>query len=344
MFDPKVDGFSDLRLVKAMDRLSVNGQLAYTEKQLFYAVSGRKVVGPTLGQRLRRGPRWPKHIVPTLESSRFSGLLDTWLSLGGATRGRLIRATDLASAPNRHPAGGAVPAEIAAHGFDRAIVVDSAEVAIMLVANNFHVDRRCAVISADGYPEAFLGSLLELLNRNPNLVVAVAHGARLDSMDLVGRIRAWFPATTVRLVEVGLRPRQVISSKLFATTPASADGPDDATLNHNSLARLSDDERRWLAWGLSTDLESLAPAQLMRVLTQAFNQLAQHDEQQLGRPNRTSSAHPQDGSRHFDEVTPGWPGVIFLDSGGDRDGAENVSTFDDSDGFGFDGADFDGDG
>ena len=42
--------------------------------------------------------------------------------------------------------------DIADYSFDRAVICDRARTADLLIANNFHFENNCAVLSVDGYP------------------------------------------------------------------------------------------------------------------------------------------------------------------------------------------------
>ncbi|MGF1596231.1 MAG: hypothetical protein ACFCVK_04775 [Acidimicrobiales bacterium] len=306
VFNAASDGFSDVRLMRAMDRLSAGGRLAYTENQLYYAVTGRRVVKPGVVKRLRRAPHPPEHTVAVLSPGRFQASLGRWFDAGAEVRGRLLLRHEIAEDHNRQPREGTVlHPELTAHGFGRLVVVDHAPMAVMLVANNFHVDQRCAVISEDGYPETFRVELAEVLNRNPQLVVAAVHGATIPAMGLVRRLRSWFPNPSTRLIEVGLRPAQVIKANL----PANRDNrrqPDLTVLDDPLLARLDEWEREWLAWGLSTRLDSLSPQGLMNAISRVFTAMARDDERAL--TERALAVTAVGG----DDVAPTAPGLGAL--------------------------------
>ncbi|NET29771.1 hypothetical protein [Okeania sp. SIO1I7] len=46
-----------------------------------------------------------------------------------------------------------INSEVTAYSFDRLIVCETAEIAQFLIANNFHFEHNCAVLSIDGYPQ-----------------------------------------------------------------------------------------------------------------------------------------------------------------------------------------------
>lgn len=331
LFNASANGYSDLRLVNAMNRLSAEGRLAYTDEQLFYAVSGRKLQRKGLVQSLLRRKGVPPHVVSTSDAGTFQRDLRTWVEAGGQVPGRLLTADDISRDPNRQTHGDGPSPDLTAHGFDRAVVVDSAAVAVMLVANNFHVDHRCAVLSEEGYPEAFRGELLTVLNRNPDLRVAVLHGASPAGLGLIHRIRGWFPDPRINLIEVGLRPAQVTKAKLYTAQGPRPGKPSIEVLDDPNLARLADWERDWLAWGLSTPLATIGPTKLMSVLGKVLSSAARIAEDEVARSGRSSRS---DSTGYNDA------GLWFWDLGDD----DELGDDDQSDDHGFDGADFDGDG
>lgn len=336
------DGFSDLRLVLAMERLSMQGRLAYTDHQLHYAVAGEKTIRKALLTRLRRKPGHPDYRGTPHTYEAFQQALGRWTSAGGRVHGRLLPVGAMGDAPNRTRAAGStgLPPDLAGHGFDRVVVVDSVATAVMLVANNAHVDLRCAVLSEDGYPEAFAGELVELLNQNPALTVVAAHGASLAGCGLARRLRTWFPQA--RIIDVGLRPAQIRAANLYAERdPQAAAGgagpgggstatnaPNAEISGHPDLLRLDEWEREWLGWGLYSPLATVGPTRLIRVLSQAFANAAMLDEQSFADPSGAAPRAVERNRRHQD-TTDG--GIYWWDD----------HQPDDDEGFG---ADFDGDG
>lgn len=325
------DGFSDLRLVKAMDRLSAGGRLAYTDHQLYYAVAPKQTVRKGFVKRLTRSAGHPPYRAAALDVERFRRSLGAWFEAGGWTVGQMLAVDEMGSAPNRLAAGRpGVPAELTAHGFDRALIVEDAATAVMLVANNVHLDHRCAILSEDGYPEAFRLELLELLNRNPALVVAVLHGAHPHGMGTAHRLRGWFPRA--QLIEIGLRPDQVTRGDLCVERNRTITEPDPVVLADPGLSRLTGWEREWLAWGLTTPLAALGPAAIMRIVGRHFARAAALAEQGYTDPAVATAIAPEPGghARRRDPGGDGDGGIWWWDLGSDDDR--------------FDGDDFDGDG
>ena len=64
-----------------------------------------------------------------------------------------------------------INSEITAYSFDRVIVCDTAKIAQFLIANNFHFEHNCAVLSIDGYPQNIFTTVMEMLRQNPDLKI-----------------------------------------------------------------------------------------------------------------------------------------------------------------------------
>ena len=347
MFSVPNDGFTDRKLVNAMNRLSNDGIGAYTEQQLLHALATKRVVKPGVFSRFSKSPKVPRYSASSFDAAHFGPRLQQWRQSGGMVVGRLLDAAAIAADSNRQ-AGTPLSPQMTPHSFDRVVMVDTAETAVMLIANNFHVDQRCVVISEDGYPEAFRDPLVNLLRENPNLVVAVLHDASIAGAGMAERAKAWFPGPTVRILEVGLRPRHAIKGNLHVDRSDKRKLPDETLLADAGLGRYELNEREWLAWGLSSPLGALSPKRTMNVLADVFNSLAMFDE-------RRSNDDDDGGYDDYDYIDnrDGVPMMFWLDdigsdsgsNSGSSDGfAKGFASFDDGDGVGFDGGDFDGDG
>jgi hypothetical protein len=166
-----------------------------------------------------------------------------------------------------------VRSDVAAFSFDRAIVTDRWETAAMLVANRFHFEHNCAVLSHDGFPGDIAETVMAMLRRNPDLTVFALHDASPDGclLPLLLRDKEWFPDTSVRIVDVGLRPAMVRQIPLPALHLLS--GQD-----HPLLAEvLPPKDVAWLAGGHVGELAALRPPQVMRAVHQAIAAVAAAD-------------------------------------------------------------------
>jgi hypothetical protein len=159
-----------------------------------------------------------------------------------------------------------VSADVAAFSFDRAVVTDRWETAQMLVANRFHFEHNCAVLSRDGYPDGIADTVKEMLRRNPRLTVFALHDASPGGclLPLALRDAEWFPESAIRIVDLGLRPETVRHLRIPALAGAPAQVPP-------RLAELLPaEDAAWLAEGHTAELAALRPAQVLRAAYQGI--------------------------------------------------------------------------
>ncbi|MBC6422540.1 MAG: hypothetical protein GDA38_14165 [Hormoscilla sp. SP12CHS1] len=100
--------------------------------------------------------------------------VDNWVNSWTQWNGPISKMLPTANEEN---ASVAVSSEIAAYSFDRVVVCEHAEIAQMLIANNFHFENNCAVLSITGYPQSIFSTVLEMLRRNQELKVYTLHDA-----------------------------------------------------------------------------------------------------------------------------------------------------------------------
>src|SRR5262249_17195627 len=99
--------------------------------------------------------------------------------------------------------------DIGDYSFDRAVIVDRARTVDLLVANNFHFENNCAVLSIDGYPKGPFQTIKKMLKRNPKLQAFVLHDPALRGCRLAQQLVTdpeWFGGTGLRVIDLGLRP------------------------------------------------------------------------------------------------------------------------------------------
>jgi hypothetical protein len=348
-FEPTTDTHrvTDGQLKAAIDRLSGESRVMFTERELWYEFN-RKWMQPNAW----RSPYGCLPLLGVLPAVlALAGVLDMGMILvgifGGAVglvAGILLsnRANRLSPRPPRPPripfdqfrakylarwnavhgeipallpprqaarlpAPRGVPADVAAFSFDRAVVTEHWETAAMLVANRFHFEHSCAVLSRDGYPEGIAETVKEMLRRNPALTVFVLHDASIGGCLLPAALRddEWFPEASVRIVDVGLRPETVRKLRL----PAIHGRPGKVPPRLAEL--LSAEDVEWLERGNVGELASLRPPQVMHALTRAIAAAA--------------AADGADGGYGYDG---GGGGIIWF--GGMGGGGDTSST----DGFG----------
>ena len=316
-FEPTTDSswLTDVQFKRAVDRVSGDGKVRFTARNLWYEVHRRwmssgvwhrtySVSGPALLGALpgfvlaywlsipalywlaavgavgaaggsaygtwrdNRRPPSPQGSPRTPFEHFQTQHLPRWIEVNGPIPGLLPpREEALAAMPKE------VPADVAAFSFDRAVVTDTWETAQMLVANRFHFEHNCAVLSLDGYPDRIAGTLKEMLRRNPRLTVFALHDASPDGLHLplVLREPEWFPDPAVRIVDLGLRPETVKRLRIMTR-------PGPAVLRPPRLTKtLTEEELTWLSHGNVGELAALRPAQLMRAVYRGIVAAGPHD-------------------------------------------------------------------
>ena len=302
-FEPQTDPhrYTDEQFKKAIDRVSGDGKVRFTERHLWYEVhrawksfrvvreayivAAPALVGAFPGFALayvfsapallwvaaggavamvgaevfgtwRKNRREPPPVgPPRTPFEDFRQPLARWVEVHGSIPGLLPPRREAAAAMPRK-----VPADVAAFSFDRAVVTDRWETAQTLVANRFHFEHNCAVLSRDGYPDGIADTVKEMLRRNPRLTVFALHDATPDGCRLPLDLREpeWFPDPAVRIVDLGLRPNTVKRLRLFTLTGPAMPRPP---LPEGMLA---EEELAWLAQGNVGELAALRPALAMR--------------------------------------------------------------------------------
>lgn len=295
-FDPKLsDEFTDQYFAKALTSLSVNNTLYFTPHQLYYFLNARKsrmrlwwpglVVLGVAVLSLCTG-FWPLSLLLLVGAIvLWLPVVRNWLRL---TLGRPLKFTYEMVEKSRSrweanngkikqllppPAQPSLPAqvskEITAYSFDRAVICDRDEIAHFLIANNFHFENNCAVLSINGYPQSIFSTVLEMLHRNPQLKVYALHDASPVGVQLVHRLRTtprWFAESQgLAIYDLGLLPRQVMKRNLFVRQE-SASAQQARALPEAVRSGLQPDEIKWLAEGKFVELESLTPLVLLKLL------------------------------------------------------------------------------
>lgn len=160
--------------------------------------------------------------------------------------------------------------DVTAYSFDRLIVCDSADIAQFLIANNFHFENNCAILSVTGYPESIFQTTMDMLRRNPELKVYALHNCTPRGLGLINRLRTssnWFQNSNITIIDIGITPRQAIGAKkniFIETSPQSAS--EASQLPSEIRNNLSPDELQWLQAGNFVNLESFRPQQLIQII------------------------------------------------------------------------------
>jgi hypothetical protein len=198
--------------------------------------------------------------------SDFPGWVTKWQQVNGSIEKML-------PLPREESTPVVIDSDATAYSFDRLVVCDSAPVAQMLIANNFHFENNCAILSITGYPQSIFSTAMEMLRRNPELQVYALHDCSPRGLELLHHLRSspqWFPDSTIAIIDVGLSPRQVMAVPgMFVQTSA-----DSAAAARQMPAEvryaLSASEIIWLEAGNFVELESFTPKRLIQILNRGI--------------------------------------------------------------------------
>jgi hypothetical protein len=153
--------------------------------------------------------------------------------------------------------------ELESYSFDRAVVCDQNGTVDLLLANDFHFENNCAVITAGGYPQHAFPVVRKMLRKNPRLEVYVLHDATPYGCRLAYELRndpEWFGGTDVSVFDAALRPGHAMKTPTLCwavNTPVSA---------HPALTEA---ERAWLCTR-KMELAAVRPEQVIKRLFRAM--------------------------------------------------------------------------
>ena len=202
----------------------------------------------------------------TIELNQFQGWLDTWVRINSMTK--------LLPPPRALNANTAVSPDVSAYSFDRLVVCDRPEIAQFLIANNFHFENNCAVLSITGYPQSIFDTIMQMLRRNPDLKVYALHDCTPRGIGLVDHLRTspnWFSNSSAIIIDIGIFPRQIIAAgdNMFVLSSESS-APDAVQLPPAIRQDLSAEELHWLELGNYVELESFSAQRLIQILNRGI--------------------------------------------------------------------------
>ncbi|OBQ40267.1 MAG: hypothetical protein AN487_02155 [Anabaena sp. CRKS33] len=193
--------------------------------------------------------------------------LDSWLRKWQQINGKVDK---VLTSQQEQIAPKSINPDITAYSFDRLVVCDSANMAQLLIANNFHFENNCAILSITGYPQSIFNTTMEMLRRNPDLKVYAIHDCSPKGVSLVHHLRTsekWFLNSNMTIIDLGLLPRQIIASQGKMFIRFSSQLKDEAKkLSVDIRQSLTADELAWLDTGNFVELESFTPQKLIQVL------------------------------------------------------------------------------
>ncbi|MCC2691604.1 hypothetical protein [Nodularia sp. LEGE 04288] len=195
--------------------------------------------------------------------SQFQDWLNRWQQINGSI-------LKILPSPRQQIAPVAINPDVTAYSFDRLVVCDSAAIAQLLIANNFHFENNCAILSITGYPESIFDTTMQMLRRNPYLKVYSFHDCSPQGVGLVHHISTspnWFQDSNVAIIDLGLLPRQIMAAKRGMFIQSSGNSAQTAKeLPGEVRQSLSAEELAWLEAGNFVELESFSPRKLMQIL------------------------------------------------------------------------------
>lgn len=202
---------------------------------------------------------------PLIEWNQFREWLNRWQQINPIAT--------LLSPPSENALPAAIDPEVTAYSFDRLVVTDSATIAHVLIANNFHFENNCAILSITGYPQSIFQTTMEMLRRNPKLEVFAFHDCSGEGMALGHHLRThsqWFANTTIEIFDVGLRPRQVVALPNVSIANTTESANVAKRLAPAVRQQLSADELAWLDEGNVVLLESFTTQRLIQALNRGI--------------------------------------------------------------------------
>ena len=212
----------------------------------------------------------------TINQDLFQNWVNRWQQINGTI-------TNMLPSPRQENTPANINSDITAYSFDRVVVCDRPEIAQLLIANNFHFENNCAVLSITGYPENIFSTVMEMLRRNPDLKVYALHDASPRGVSLVNHLRTsdnWFLNSDVTIYDLGLLPRQFIDNSKVFVQQKEEYAADAKNLSIDVKRDLTAAEIEWLESGKFIELESFTPKRLLRVVTQGIAKSLQPDSLQ----------------------------------------------------------------
>jgi hypothetical protein len=203
---------------------------------------------------------------PSIDLKQFKGWMNTWTEINSMAK--------VLSSPRDTNANVTVSPDVSAYSFDRLVVCDRSEIAQFLIANNFHFENNCAVLSITGYPQSIFDTTMEMLRRNPDLKVYALHDCSPRGIGLVDQLRTspnWFRGNSAIIIDIGLLPRQIIAAgdNMFVLS-SEQNARDARQLSAQIRQDLSAEELEWLELGNYVELESFSPQKLIQILNRGI--------------------------------------------------------------------------
>jgi hypothetical protein len=272
-FEPKKgDPLTDGAFKAAIDAVSANGKVKWGVEHLYWEVRRRRTRSPfaRLFRWLSDKVSGPSTLGPN-NDPEFDSLWQRWVGAHGQPQGLIVRKEQPKQRKAQEP-------DIADYSFDRAVICDRPRTVDLLVANNFHFENNCAVLSIGGYPQGPFETIRTMLKRNPKLQVFALHDADVAGCRLAHRLANdpnWFKGQA-SVTDVALRPRHATPyRRLLLSVPKTLVSAGEG-IDADEVAFLS---------STALELAVVRPEQVLKRLFRAIN-----------RQEGTATATPSGGS------------------------------------------------
>lgn len=202
------------------------------------------------------------------EQNQFQDWINRWIAINGTMSKMLPTPREISNSVT-------INSEVSAYSFDRLVVTDSTAIAQLLIANNFHFENNCAILSITGYPQNIFSTVMEMLRRNPDLKVYAIHDASPRGVSLVHNLRnspQWFQNSNIEIFDLGLLPRQILASRNMYVRNSEESARTARQLPQAVRQSLSQIELNWLDSGNFVELESFTPQRIIRALNLGISQ------------------------------------------------------------------------
>lgn len=144
---------------------------------------------------------------------------------------------------------------------ERILVVERDELVDLLVRNRFHLTAKTAVISQSGYPAHLLAACREFLRRHPQTSVQLLHDASTQGFALAARLAAdpQWPLAPHPLADLGIAKDALDRNARLPWLPADPKTEGAYTADHQRMLRA----------GHRVPVDSLGPKPLLSLLSAA---------------------------------------------------------------------------
>ncbi len=337
-FEPRTgDPLTDPAFQHAVEAVSASGRVRWGVEHLYYEVCRRKriassrfiVFGVFLAAfaawsvvwAVKVHPGWWLGVVAAavvglilvtvkqgsrlvrVDLSTFNRMWERWCAVHGAPASVIARKQKPRKQQPAEP-------DLADYSFDRAVICDRARTVDLLLANNFHFENNCAVLSIEGYPPGPFETVRTMLQRNPRLQVFALHDATPAGCRMAHKLASdpnWF-AGRVKVIDVGLRP--VHAARFQGLLLSSKDA---AVTVREGITPL---EAAWLAKYI-LELAAIRPEQVLKRLFRALNLPINPDDYP---EDVIYLAARDDGRARGSDADGGGDGSTFAADAGDADG------------------------